>query len=505
MQPMNRAKKPAAPFTEIELKLALPSTDPHALEPLLASLPLLVRRKATRERLHNTYYDTPDDALNAQRSALRIRRLGSETQPSWLQTLKMGGGSDSALSQRGEWEGAIPGATLQLAMLQATPWLQLDPDGTLFQSLTARFTTDFMRTRWTVRSRDGSVVEVALDLGQIVVGDHHAAICELELELKGGRPAALFDIAQQIACAVAVMPLGASKAQRGFALTHKTLDQPSRAQPPVLAPNMHMPEAAARVLREMLNHFNANLHTLLTSDDPEVVHQARVGWRRFKTALAIFKKTPLVQAVPAMQALKPVLKELGRLRDLEVANLQTLPMLANAYVGGSPKRKTHWITLQTSLASATREQHRLVRDSLQNPATGAALLALTEWIENGHCAKAADAIAVDKRTTLLPWAQQHMERLRNQLKAALQKSHKPDNLHRARILAKRLRYGVEALRSVLPKRRAQRWHRQGARLQSAIGAERDLQQAMRIAKGLKAHPTLLKFLHAVDLGRNHPR
>ena len=79
------------------------------------------------------------------------------------------------------------------------------------------------------------------------------------------------------------------------------------------------------------------------------------------------------------------------------------------------------------------------------------------------------------------------------------------NLHRASILAKRLRYGVEALRSVLPKRRAQRWHRQGARLQSAIGAERDLQQAMRIAKGLKAHPTLLKFLHAVDLGRNHPR
>lgn len=505
MQAMNSVKKPTVPFIEIELKLALPSTDPQSLEPLLARLPLLARRKATHERLHNTYYDTPDDTLNAQRSALRLRRVGSETHPVWLQTLKMGGSADSALSQRGEWEVAVPGDALQPDMLQATPWQQLDPDGTLFQSLTARFTTDFTRTRWTVRNRDGSVIEVALDLGHIVVGDHHTSICELELELKAGQPAALFDIARQIASAVAVLPLGASKAQRGFALAHNTLDQPSRARPPLLTPNMPMQNAAAHVLREMLNHFNTNLHTLLTADDPEVVHQARVGWRRFKTALAIFKRTPLVQALPPLQPLKPMLKELGCLRDLEVANLQTLPMLANAYVSGSPKRQTHWLALQTSLASAAVEQHRLVRDSIQDPATGSTLLALTEWLENGHSTDATRAIAVEKRTALRPWTLQHMERLRNQLKTTLKKSHKPDKLHRARILAKRLRYGVEALRTVLPKRRAQRWHRQATRLQSSIGAQRDLQQALRIAKRLKAHPTLLKFLHAVVLGRNHLR
>jgi inorganic triphosphatase YgiF len=501
---MNRANEPGPMFTEIELKLALPIADPCTLEERLAHLPLLARRKATHERLHNTYYDTPDDMLNSQRTALRLRRVGSDDHPVWLQTLKMGGSSDSALSQRGEWEATVPGPALQLSLLRATPWLQLDPDSTLFHSLNARFTTDFTRTRWTVRNPDGGVVEVALDLGQIVVGDRTTSICELELELKAGSPANLFDIAHQIARTVAVIPLGGSKAQRGFALAQNGLDQPMRAQPPALTPEMHLPAAALRVLRETYKHFSGNLHTFLTSDDPEVVHQARVGWRRFKTALALFKELPLAQAVPPLQALKPLLKALGRLRDLEVANLQTLPMLANAYVGGSPKRQAHWEALQRALAEATAQEHQSVRNSLHNPGTGTTLLALTEWLES-QSVGTSSGMTVDNHATLHPWASKRMERLRDQLKTTLKKSPKPENLHHARILAKRLRYGVEAVRTVLPKRRAQHWYRHAAHLQSSIGAARDLQQALGIAKRLKAHSTLLKFLHAVDLRRNHPR
>jgi CHAD domain-containing protein len=95
--------------------------------------------------------------------------------------------------------------------------------------------------------------------------------------------------------------------------------------------------------------------------------------------------------------------------------------------------------------------------------------------------------------------------LQTQLKASQKKTKKSDHLHRTRILAKRLRYGVETLRAVLPKKRAQQWHRRAALLQNAMGAERDLQQALRLAKRLKAHATLLVFLRAVALGRNHPR
>jgi inorganic triphosphatase YgiF len=501
---MNGTSQTAIPFTEVELKLALPSDDPSNLEQRLARLPVLARRKVTHERLHNTYYDTPDDLLNRQRTALRIRRVGSEEQPVWLQTLKMGGSGDSALSQRGEWEAAVPSAALRADRLRVTPWLQLDPEGTVFQSLTPRFTTDFTRTRWTVRNRDGSVVEVALDQGQIVAGEHSASLCELELELKSGKPGALFDIARQIASAIAVMPLGASKAQRGFALARQALDQPARAQPPRLTPELPVPEVATLVLREMFSHFCGNLHTLLTSDEPEVVHQARVGWRRFKTALALFKKTPLVQAIPPWQRLKPLLEELGHLRDLEVASLETLPMLANAYVDGSRKRQEHWQALQRALAQAAEVQHERVRTAIHNPATGATLLALTEWLEREHDADASLETAANSKRSLRPWALRRMERLRDQLKATLKKSPKPDNLHQTRIVAKRLRYGVEALRAVLPKRCAQRWQRQATRLQGSMGAERDLRQALRIAGNLNAHPTLLTFLRAVARGRKHP-
>jgi inorganic triphosphatase YgiF len=503
---MSVATPCAVRFREIELKLALPCADPSALERILSRLPLLARRRATRERLHNTYYDTPNGVLSQQRVALRIRRLGNDDQPVYLQTLKTGGSGESALSQRGEWEAAVQGAALEWGMLQATPWPQIDPDGALFQALAARFTTDFIRTRWTVRNHlDGSVVEIALDQGHILSGGHSAPICELELELKAGQPPALFEIARQIASAVAVMPFGASKSQRGFALADNTLDQPTRARPPTLASETPVDDAANRVLQEMLHHFSANLHTLLASDDPEVVHQARVAWRRLKTALALFNKSPLVQAAPALQALKPLLKELGKLRDMEVANLQTLPMLANAYVAGSPKRKARWKTLQEAIAMATQAQHQRVRQTLFDPAAGATLLALTEWLEiTGTPTQPANDSAAQNQN-LRDWARLRMERLQTQLKDSQKKTKKTDHLHRTRILAKRLRYGVETLRPVLPKRRAQRWHRQAAHLQNAMGAERDLQQALRLSKRLKAHATLLAFLRAVALGRNHPR
>jgi inorganic triphosphatase YgiF len=503
---MASEKITAVPFEEIELKLCLPCADSSILEPLLVGLPLLAQCKARREHLHNIYFDTPDDLLNRQYTALRLRRIGNAEQPVWLQTLKMGGNGDSALSQRGEWETPVSKATLEFGMLEATPWVQMDPDGSLMRALTPRFTTDFTRTLWTIRNRDdASVVEIALDRGHIDANGQNTPICELELELKAGEPSALFAIARQIASVLAVMPLAASKAQRGFALANHTLDQPTRARPPDLSPEMSQSEAARCVLRDVLHHFSANLHTLLTSDDPEVVHQTRIAWRRMKAALSVFRKTPLVQDAPTWHALKPLLDGLGRLRDLEVASLQTLPMLANAYVGASSKRKVHWHALQVTLAQAAGNQLQWVRGALLSPSAGGTLLALTEWLETKPAGAQSGGTKRKNKVALRPWVRQRMERLRGQIKRTLKKTPNAANLHRARLLAKRLRYSVEAFRSVLPKRRAQRWHRQANHLQSTIGSERDLQQALAIARHLKAHSSVLKFLNVVSLGRHHAR
>ncbi|MBT9476354.1 CYTH and CHAD domain-containing protein [Polaromonas sp.] len=485
---------------EIELKLALPTRAPTALAEQLARTPLLARRKPTQLPLHNIYFDTPGQLLHQARVALRLRRVGSEASPQWLQTLKMGGRSDSALSQRGEWEAPVPGPALSWQALQATPWSGLDPDGSVFKALAPCFATDFERTRWTVRKRDHSVVEVALDIGHVGLGEQRTPICELELELLAGPPGALFDVARQIARSVAVLPANTSKAERGYALALGTLALPRRAQPPALAPGMALSDAAQCVLREMFAQFTTNLDTLRSSDDPEVVHQARVGWRRFRSALRLFRPALAAHPLPSWQALKPLLSFMGALRDLDVARTDTLPPLAEAYAAGDASRAAKWQALDQALAQAAALQRKSVRYALEAPALGSALLATTEWLETLPGAN-VPAVKGRQKTQLRRWARRRITRLHAQLERALKDASNPDRQHRARILAKRLRYGVEALRPLLPRGQAKRWTQQATTLQTGLGASRDMVQAGVLAASLDADRALVEFLRGVAVGQ----
>ncbi len=504
---------------EIELKLALPTSDPQGLAGRLARTPLLARRQATQLQLHNIYFDTPAQRLHQERVALRLRRTGSEEKPQWLQTLKMGGRGDSALSQRGEWEVAVPGAELQRQALQATPWAQLDADGGLFEALAPCFVTAFERTRWLVRRRGGSVVEVALDIGQVVAGDRRAPICELELELLAGQPADLFEVAQQIARTVAVLPLNISKAERGYALLQDALNRPLRARPPLLTPRMDLPAAAQSVLREMFAQFTGNLNALRSADDPELVHQARVGWRRFRSAVRLFRPALAAQPVPAWEALRPLLTFVGEVRDLDVARTDTLAALADAYTapdgadGGnsaSAQRQEKWQAMQEALTQAAHLGRKSVGHALQAPAVGATLLAITQWLEELPGDPAPDSAQTKakaktgRKRSLRRWARQRIARLHGQMTLALQDTANPQSLHRARILSKRLRYGIEALHPLLPKRPVQRWLPQAIKLQTRIGATRDVQQAAALAASLGADPGLAEFLRGVAAGQARP-
>ena len=486
---------------EIELKLALPTSDPSGLAKQLARTPQLARRKPTHQRLHNVYYDTPEQLLRQQRVALRIRRVGSDAKPQWLQTLKMGGSGDSALSQRGEWEVPVPGAILSLDAFKATPWSGVDRDGSVFRALAPCFVTTIDRTSWVVRRRDGSMVEVALDVGHITVDDKTTAICELELELLAGPPAALFSIAQQIARTIAVLPLNTSKAERGYALAQDALDMPLRAQPPVLTSDLPLPVAAGSVLREMFCQFTTNLSALRSSDDPEVVHQARVAWRRFRTACRLFKPALAPGAVPSWQALQALLSCLGELRDLDVARTETLPPLADAYAVGNEQRAESWQAMAQALLDAAGLQRKAVRYALQEPAVGASLLATTQWLEGLLALQGPDKAKVDQKLSLRRWARRRILRLHEQLQRALKDTGNPDSQHRARIVAKRMRYGIEALQPLLPKKRTQRWYQQATRLQTSIGATRDVMQAGALVAKLELDRELVAFLRGVAVGQ----
>ena len=498
--------------TETELKLALPPRDAAALAARLMRVPALARATPVREHLVSLYHDTPAQDLLRQRVALRLRREGPEGAGArWLQTLKTAGDTTSALSQRGEWEMPVAGPALELHRLEGTPWPAMDPDGVLAAALQPCFTTDFVRTRWRVRVRGGAVVEVALDVGAVtatVDGAAHATpLCELELELLQGSPEALLALARRIARHVPVMPLAASKAARGYALLHPPASPAVEAQPPALKRGMTVAQVAERVLQEPFHQFCANLFALQQgSDAPEVVHQARVGWRRLRSLARLFAPACAARPAPAAAALAPLLQSLGYLRDLDVARTQTLPALAAHYAQGGARQAAAWAAAQAALDAAADQARAQTRAALHRPAVGAALLAWQDWLHGwalaaqGECgvdACASDALA---GAPARHWVRKRVQRLVRRLGAALKTAGDDEGLHHARILAKRLRYGSTSLAPLLPRRMGR--HRGAAeQWQERLGAQRDWAQAAALVAGCGGDAAVVAFLRGAALGR----
>lgn len=482
---------------EIELKLYLPGADPSTVAKRLGRTPVLARRQASTQSLHNVYYDTPDQQLRQQRVALRLRRVGDASQPRWLQTLKTSSGADSALSRRGEWESPVQDAALSRQALEESAWPDIDHGGHLFAALAPCFVTDFERTLWLVRRRDGSVIEVALDLGHIEANGRRAPICELELELKAGQPTALFELARELTRTLAVLPAHQSKAELGYRLAQATNELPQVAQRPRVRADATLPELAQQLLRDMFLQFSSKLITLQTSDDPELVHQARVGWRRFKSGLKLFKKVLTGTTPPALAALQPLLSNLSRQRNLDVALHETLPPLSAAYVMGDAQRAQAWQDLRQALAQAGENQRQALRQSLQAPGLGACLLDITQWLE--QLSAGGDNSQVHK-SALRHWARKRVLRLATRLEHTKKSANTAEDWHRVRILAKRLRYGTQALRELVPSRLARQCESEATVLQTGIGATRDLSQALALVAELAPDSGFFEFLRGVATG-----
>jgi inorganic triphosphatase YgiF len=202
---------------ETELKLSLNEAD----LPRLLTHPLLAKGAST-QRLLNTYFDTPDLALQQRRMAVRERLAGDR----WLLTVKTAGQSQNGLSRRQEWEGPTTPGALQFDRLVDDAALAADLMA-LRPALHALFCTDFERQRWVV-THAGAQIEVALDQGRIHVPGTALSetLLELELELLSGPEVALLALADVLRQTpqgdLTLTPSDTSKAQRGMALWQRT-------------------------------------------------------------------------------------------------------------------------------------------------------------------------------------------------------------------------------------------------------------------------------------------
>ncbi|MGE5515741.1 MAG: CHAD domain-containing protein [Bacteroidota bacterium] len=450
---------------EIELKLAI---SPQALA-RLKRLPVLRAHRCGRAKastLRSIYYDTPDHRLAAAGITVRLRHGDGGT----VQTVKTAGNRASGLFSRREWECAIAGPALNPVQLRATG-LDLLTDAAVLAALTPVFTTEIRRTVHDLADEDWRV-EVAIDVGEVRAGQDTQPICEVELELKAGRPPALFGLARAIAAAVPVRPLALSKSDRGYDLAAGRGPAAVKARAVVLDGGDSLAEAFRAIARNCLHHLLANQQALLDNGDGEAVHQMRVALRRLRSALKIFR--PLVagpQLQPLRDEIRWLLAQLGPARDSEVFLAEIIAPVVRRHPDQAGLTALYEVWRQQcadDLAAA--------RAAAGDRRFALLLLDLGAWVEAGDWS-ANEA----GRQRLAPFARRVLKRLARKLRKAGGKSLRPLSppaLHQVRIRGKQLRYAAEFFAPLEGKTATREALARLARLQDCLGQINDIAVAV---------------------------
>jgi inorganic triphosphatase YgiF len=271
-----------------------------------------------RQSFSAVYYDTKRARLRRARAELRLRREGGR----WVQTMKADTGVPGGLPTRAEWQLPAPGRKLDIAAfprdsINATTGLDLRKLGPKLKPL---FETRFSRRAGMVDLGGGARAELSVDRGRISAARQHLPILELELELKAGDPRRLIRFAEELAKPLGLSLEFASKAQRGYRLAAgDPAEVPRKWIRPGVAESATPGEAFAAQFAAALQQAGANAHGLLGSSDPEFLHQMRVGLRRLRSLLRVYRGiVPRKESRPLTRALRRLTPALGAARDWDV-------------------------------------------------------------------------------------------------------------------------------------------------------------------------------------------
>lgn len=475
--------------TERELKLALPPDDLLRLR----RLKRLGGPGGAAMPLRTVYFDTPDRQLAKAGISLRVRHQGKAR----IHCVKLPGSSLAGLATRREWEVEAPGDSPRLdAFPPGTADVHLD-FAALAAGLEAVFTTEVRRTARLVTEGD-SLIELAFDHGRIVTpGGAEAEISELELELKQGPAAALFDLALAAVEAMpAAHPLADSKAARGARLAAGQPPAPRKAGRLGLLPAATTSDAFAAILQDCVGQWLGNVAAVLGPDDPEAIHQMRVALRRLRSAFRVFR--PVLGPAPATalaEELGWLAGALGPARDWDVFLHEVVPPAF-----GPPGREPRLDAIRDQAAVARAQAGAVARAAVADPrATRLALelgrfAALQAW-QSGGDEEALAGPAQDFAGALL-------ERLHKRVRKAGRHIGELDAeaLHGLRIKIKRLRYAIEFFGSLYSAKAVKRLLAAASALQDELGRLNDLVVARRLVGSLGRADARRAFAEGVLVG-----
>lgn len=456
---------------ETELKLRL---KPDDLRGLRTTLTRLAHAPPVSQHLVSVYFDTPDLDLLRRGWALRVRRVGRH----WIQTLKGGGSVAGGLHRREEREARLT-RPLPDPLLLAAELPDIAAD-----TLAPVFRTDFRRQLWRF-SGDEAELEVALDQGEIAAGDQKVPVLELELELRRGPVARLYDLALVLARDFALAPEARSKAERGYQLFQGLAGLPVKAQAVSLPEHVTVEDAFVILAGQCLEQIQRNQPGVLETEEAEFVHQMRVGLRRLRALFRLFRPLLGEGAIAAWrEELMWLARTLGEARDWEVLEEEVLPACAKALTGRA--------TL-TDLARRIRQQRRAARrqarEAVASPRYGQLMLGLGRWLVARDWRAGLDeprraALDGPLRPQAVAWLKARHRKLlaRGRHLARMDDAAR----HALRIQAKKMRYAAEFLGSLFPGKAVRRYVKLLAGLQDDLGRLNDLASGVARVQALCA-------------------
>ena len=301
-------------------------------------LDALGHRRMRQGALSTICFDTADGLLSRHRFALRLRNEDGR----WVQTLE--GGQGGAMDRL---EHEVPVDTDDANA--GVPRLDLDRHrdskaGRALRALLRRHKhpslqescrTEITRLRRLLRAR-GAVVEWALDEGELRAAGRTQPISELVLELRSGDPAGLHALAHDWGALHGLWLDPVASSDRGALLREgAAFLPPTRAGPAPWSAKAARALDGDAMLRGMVASCLAQIvpnaaEIARGSDDPEHVHQLRVGLRRLRSVARGMQ--PLASRLPAAweAAVMPVFEALGDARDQQVRATLLAPKLRAA-------------------------------------------------------------------------------------------------------------------------------------------------------------------------------
>ena len=449
--------------TEVELKLtARPADLPELRQALLAMAPDAV---SSQERLVSTYFDTQDLALKRRGLSFRVREQAGR----FVQTVKSADLTKLGALSRGEWEDPLPDSRPDFAAPESGAHLPEE----VISELHPLFVTDVTRAAFEIETLPGTRIEAAIDEGEIRSAGAEAAepISEIELELKIGEGAALYDLALRLLEAAPIRIGTEGKSERGYRLVAgaETAPQEVHAEPVVLDAETTVDTALREIGRNCLVQALRNEPAVLSAQ-PEGIHQMRVAMRRLRSAISSLKEMLSAEDRRWVdEELRWLGGALGQARNFDVFATELL-QTARA---GTPD-EAGWEELGETLERLRQAAYERVREAILSKRYTATIIHLVRWFEARGWQE-----SVLSSTPMGNIAPSVLDRRRHKLGQRSKGFGRlnPRERHKLRIAAKKLRYTIELFGGLFDKSDLQIYTRKLKGLQDDLGYANDVRVA----------------------------